>query len=117
MMPRSHTYLRRQLQFRVVCYPIQNSLMDRNKSSGLKVEKITDSNKELSFLTNFETKVIIYNKSRYFTGEQVVLPGKFVLFESMSKSDSDRNEKVLFFMHQIFSRVYPQIKEIFSLIQ
>jgi ComEC/Rec2-related protein len=63
----------------------------------IKVEKITDSNKELSFLTNIETKVIIYNKSRYFAGEQVVLSGKFVLFESMSKSDRDRDEKVLFF--------------------
>jgi ComEC/Rec2-related protein len=63
----------------------------------IKVEKITDSNKELSFSTNFKAKVIIYNKNRFFLGMPVDLPGQFVLRESIPKSGGVSNERDLYF--------------------
>jgi len=53
----------------------------------IKVEKITNFSKELSFSAEFETKVIIYNQNRYFSGEWVDLSGQFILFDAKPKSD------------------------------
>ncbi|NQT60959.1 MAG: ComEC/Rec2 family competence protein [Bacteroidetes bacterium] len=52
----------------------------------IKVDKITDTNRELSSSAKFEVKVIIYNPNRFFSGEWVDIPGQFVFFESIPLS-------------------------------
>ncbi len=70
----------------------------------MKVEKIIDGSREISFSADFEVKVILFNPNRYFSGDRAEFPGQFVLNESKVQNPGRNNESSLVFYA---SDIYP----------